>query len=58
MMPGAAALAINQVQLWNECNKMAIFGGAGGMRFSCYFIKRFRYFMFRTGCQMRYMLLL
>lgn len=33
MMPGAAALAINQVQLWNECNKMAIFGGAGGMRF-------------------------
>ena len=36
MMPGAAALAINQVQLWNECNKMAIFGGAGVMRFSCH----------------------
>ncbi|EQC1558220.1 hypothetical protein ACY2PI_004567, partial [Citrobacter amalonaticus] len=33
MMPSAAALAINQVQLWNECNKMAIFGGAGGMCF-------------------------
>ncbi len=26
MMPAAAALAINQVSLWNEYNKMVIFG--------------------------------
>lgn len=48
MMPGAATLAINQVQLWNECNKKVILGGLafwffmslyGFQVFSCHFIK-------------------
>ncbi len=42
MMPGAAVLAINQVQLWNECNKNVMFRRAGVMRFPCHFGKRFR----------------
>lgn len=53
MMPGAAVLAINQVQLWNECNKMVIFGAL----VVCVFMSP-DFFMFRTGFHVRYMSLL
>lgn len=52
MMPGAAALAINQVQLWNECNKMAIFGGAGAGVFHVTLVKGSVRFVFIVSLEL------